>query len=609
MTHGWAGHILRVDLSRGETTKEPLRLDWAEEYIGGRGLAARYLYEEMDPSVDALGPDNKLIMATGPLTGTNASCGSRYMVVTKGPLTGAITTSNSGGHWGPELKFAGYDMVILEGRAERPCYLLVDDDRVEIRDAAGVWGKVVSETEDAIRDETGMPELRLAGIGPAGENLVRFACIVNDKHRAAGRSGVGAVMGSKNLKAIAVRGNQGVRIARPRDYMSAIWSYHEHLAESPGRQGLTELGTAPTVDLVNTFGGLPTRNFTAGQFEGTEAINGESIKDNWLIANKACFACNIACGRVTQVSPAADKYMVNMHPRNWKVAGEGPEYENLWSLGADCGVDDMDAIVMANYLCNDLGMDPISMGATLATAMEMYERGLLSDEQTGMALRFGDGKALIAMTEATGFREGFGDELAEGSKRMTDKFEHPEYFMGVKGQEFPAYDPRGFQGMGVAYATCNRGACHLRAWTPGIETSGEYDPHGTDGKSVWVAEEQNRTTAHDATGICMFTTAGAPLDDLIPVLSAATGVDYTMDDFVHIGERIWNIERLWNLKAGLTAADDTLPKRLMEEAHKEGPSAGVTVDLDAMLPDYYAARGWTADGRPTREKLMELGLA
>jgi aldehyde:ferredoxin oxidoreductase len=563
----------------------------------------------MDPSVDALGPDNKLIMATGPLTGTNASCGSRYMVVTKGALTGAITTSNSGGHWGPELKFAGYDMVIVEGRAERPCYLLVDDDRVEIRDAANVWGKVVSETEDAIRDETGIPALRVAGIGPAGENLVRFACIINDKHRAAGRSGVGAVMGSKNLKAIAVRGTRGVQIARPRDYMSAIWSYHEHLAESPGRQGLTELGTAPTVDLVNAFGGLPTRNFTAGQFEGTEAINGEAIKDNWLVANKACFACNIACGRVTQVSPNADKYMVNMHPRNWKVAGEGPEYENLWSLGADCGVDDMDAIVMANYLCNDLGMDPISMGATLAAAMEMYERGLLSDGQTGMPLRFGDGKTLVAMTEATGFREGFGDELAEGSKRMTEKFEHPEYFMGVKGQEFPAYDPRGFQGMGVAYATCNRGACHLRAWTPGIETTGEYDPHGTDGKSAWVAEEQNRTTAHDATGICMFTTAGAPLDDLIPVLSTATGVDYTMDDFVHIGERIWNIERLWNLKAGLTAADDTLPKRLLEEAHAEGPSAGVTVNLDAMLPDYYAARGWTEDGRPTTEKLMDLGLA
>jgi aldehyde:ferredoxin oxidoreductase len=390
--------------------------------------------------------------------------------------------------------------------------------------------------------------------------------------------------------------------------MSSIRSYHGHLAESPGRQGLTELGTAPTIDLINAFGGLPTRNFTEGQFEGTEKINGDAIKDTWLVANKACFACNIACGRVTQVTPNADKYMVNMHPRNWKVAGEGPEYENLWSLGADCGIDDMDAIVMANYLCNDLGMDSISMGATLAAAMEMYERGLLSEDQIGMPLKFGDGKALIAMTEATGFREGFGDELAEGSKRMTEKFEHPEYFMGVKGQEFPAYDPRGFQGMGIAFATCNRGACHLRAWTPEIETSGEYDPHTTDGKSKWVAEEQNRTTAHDATGICMFTTAGAPLDDLLPVLSAATDVDYDMDDFVKIGERIWNIERLWNLRAGLTAADDSLPERLLKEAHKEGPSAGVTVNLDVMLPEYYAARGWTPDGKPTQEKLMELGL-
>lgn len=609
MSYGWAGYILRVDLSEGRITREPLNETWAREYIGGRGLGAKYLYEEMDPGVDALSPENKLIMATGPLTGTNASCGARYMVVTKGPLTGAITTSNSGGHWGPELKFAGYDMVIVEGKAEKPCYLLINDDDVQIRDAGNVWGKVVSETEDAIRDETGMPKLRIACIGPAGEKLVRFAGIINDKHRAAGRSGVGAVMGSKNLKAIAVRGTKGVQIARPKDYMSSIRSYHGHLAESPGRQGLTELGTAPTIDLINAFGGLPTRNFTEGQFEGTEKINGDAIKDTWLVANKACFACNIACGRVTQVTPNADKYMVNMHPRNWKIAGEGPEYENLWSLGADCGIDDMDAIVMANYLCNDLGMDPISMGATLAAAMEMYERGLLSEDQIGMPLKFGDGKALIAMTEATGFREGFGDELAEGSKRMTEKFEHPEYFMGVKGQEFPAYDPRGFQGMGIAFATCNRGACHLRAWTPEIETSGEYDPHTTDGKSKWVAEEQNRTTAHDATGICMFTTgAGAPLDDLLPVLSAATDVDYDMDDFVKIGERIWNIERLWNLRAGLTAADDSLPERLLKEAHKEGPSAGVTVNLDVMLPEYYAARGWTPDGKPTQEKLMELGL-
>lgn len=609
MTYGWAGYLLRVDLTLGRITKEPINTAWAQDYIGGRGLAAKYLYEEMDPAVDALSPENKLILANGPLTGSNASCGSRYMVVTKGPLTGAITTSNSGGHWGPELKFAGYDMVIVEGKAASPSYILIQNDTVEIRDAKSVWGKTTADTEDILRVETGIPDLRIASIGPAGEKLVRFACIINDKHRAAGRSGVGAVMGSKNLKAIAVRGTKGVRIANPKAYMQAIGTYHRHLAESPGRQGLTELGTAPTVDLVNAFGGLPTRNFTAGQFEGTDAINGNSIKATWLVANKACFACNIACGRVTRVTPDAAKYMVNMHPRNWKIAGEGPEYENLWSLGADCGIDDMNAIIMANYLCNDLGMDPISMGATIAAAMEMYEKGLLTDEQVGMPLPFGDGKALVRLVEATGFREGFGDELAEGSKRMTEKLLHPEFFMGVKGQEFPAYDPRGFQGMGVAYATCNRGACHLRAWTPGIETSGAYDPHTTDGKSKWVAEEQNRTTAHDGTGICLFTTAGAPLEDLIPVLAAATGVDYTMDDFVKIGERTWNIERLWNLRAGLTAADDSLPKRLLETAHTEGPSAGVTVNLGKMLPEYYAARGWAPDGRPTREKLMELGLA
>ncbi|MBI4553817.1 MAG: aldehyde ferredoxin oxidoreductase family protein [Candidatus Latescibacteria bacterium] len=609
MTYGWAGKVLRVDLAHGRVTREPLNDQWARDYVGGRGLAARYLYEEMDPTVDPFSPDNKLILATGPLTGTNSSCGSRYMVVTKGPLTGAITTSNSGGHWGPALKFAGYDMVIVEGRSPFPCYLFVHNDQVEIRDARNVWGRTVSETEDTLREETGIPDLRIAGIGPAGEKLVRFACIVNDKHRAAGRSGVGAVMGAKNLKAIAVRGTQGVRIARPADYMRATWAYHRLLADSPGRKGFSELGTAPTIDLTNAFGGLPTRNFTAGQFEGAEEINGNSIKERRLITNKACFACNIACGRVTKIGPEANRLMVNTHPRNWKVAGEGPEYENLWALGADCGVDDLDAVLMANYLCNDLGMDPISMGATLAAAMEMSEKGILNEAITGGPLRFGDGQALIRLVEATGYREGFGNELAEGSKRMTEKFNHPEFFMGVKGQEFPAYDPRGFQGMGVAYATCNRGACHLRAWTPAIETSGQADPHGTEGKSPWVVDQQNQSTAHDATGLCLFVTfAGATLDNLVECLSAATGVDYTVEDFTKIGERIWNLERLWNLRAGLTAKDDDLPKRLLQEAHAEGPSAGVLVHLDRMLPEYYAVRGWTADGRPTEQKLLELGL-
>ena len=607
---GCTGKLLRVNLSEGRSTIEDIPDQWMKDYIGGRGLADRYLYEEMDPTVDPLSPENKIIFATGPLTGTCAPCGSRYMVVTKGALTDAITTSNSGGHWGPELKFAGYDLLIVEGRADKPCYLLIYDDRVEIRDAAAWWGRGVSDTEDGLRHELGIPNLRITGIGPAGENLVRFACIVNDKHRAAGRSGVGTVMGSKNLKAIAVRGTGGVQLADPKAFMKALWEMRATMKANPGYAEFGELGTAPTIDLTNAFAGLPTRNFESGQFEQAENLNGNAIKDTRMVANKACFACTIACGRVCRLGEHSDKFTVNTHTRNWKIAGEGPEYEAAWALGADVGVGDLDAVLKANWMCNDLGMDPISMGATLAAAMELYERGVITDKDVEMPLKFGSAEALVRMTEATAYREGFGNELAEGSKRMGDKLNHPEVFMGSKGQEFPAYDPRGFQGMGVAYATCNRGACHLRAWTPGVETSGEMDPHTTEGKSEWVVDEQNKSTSHDATGLCLFTAfAGGTIETFVPLTAAATGIPYTVDDFTKIGERTWNIEKLWNLKAGLTAADDWLPKRLLKEPHKSGPAKGVTVDLDAMLSVYYKERGWNAEGEPSKQKLAELGLA
>ncbi len=607
---GWHGKLLRVNLTSGECRSEDIPRAWLEEYVGGRGLADRYLYEELDPTVDPLAAENKLIFATGPLTGTPVPCGARYMVVTKGALTGAITTSNSGGFWGPELRFAGYDLLLLEGRAERPSYLFIYDDHVEIRDAADYWGRGVGETEDGLRSELGIPGLRIASIGPAGENLVRFACIMNDKHRAAGRSGVGAVMGSKNLKAVAIRGTGGVDIADPAAFMKAVWKMRDLMKDSPGRKAFSELGTAATIDMTQSFGGLPTRNFLQGQFEEYENLNGNTIKDTRLVANKACFACTIACGRVTKLGDAAGKFLVNMHPRNWKTAGEGPEYENAWSLGADCGVGDLDAVIKANWLCNDLGLDPISMGASLAAAMELYENGVITDDMVELPLNFGSGEALVRMTEATGYREGFGDEIAEGSKRMGEKLSHPEVFMGTKGQEFPAYDPRGFQGMGVAYATCNRGGCHLRAWTPGPETSGQMDPHTTEGKGEWVANEQDRTTAHDNTGVCLFVgAADGALDTFVPALAAATGVDFTYEEMLKIGERTWNIERLWNMRAGLTKADDTLPKRLLNDAHQEGPSAGVTVDLDSMLSNYYRERGWSEDGAPTDGKLQELGLA
>ena len=604
------GRLLRVDLTSGRIAVEDIRADWLQDYLGGRGLAARYLYEELDARVDPLSPANKLIFATGPLTGTPVPCGARYMVVTKGALTNAITTSNSGGHWGPELRFAGYDMVIVEGRASKPVWLFIYDDHVELRDAQHLWGKTVGETEDGLRRELGIQDLRVACIGPGGERQVRFACIMNDKHRAAGRSGVGAVMGSKNLKAIAVRGTGGVPVADPPAFMKAVRAMRTAMQDHPGRKAFTDLGTAATIDFTQAYGALPTRNFLAGQFEHYENLNGNTIKETRMVANKACFACTIACGRVTRLGEHADKYLVNMHPRNWKSAGEGPEYENAWALGADVGVGDLDAVIKANWLCNDLGLDPISMGASLAAAMELYERGVIGDDDVELPLRFGSSEALVRMVEATAYREGFGNELAEGSKRMGEKFGHPEVFMGVKGQEFPAYDPRGFQGMGVAFATCNRGACHLRAWTLDYETSGNRDPHTPQGKSEWVVHEQNRTTAHDNTGTCLFIGgSGGPLESLVPCTAAIRGIPCSVEDFVKVGERTWNIERLFNLDAGLSKADDTLPQRLLKEAHKSGPSAGVVVDLAAMLPVYYRERGWSVDGVPTREKLAQLGLA
>ncbi len=607
---GWNGRILRVNLSTRECHAEPLNLDWARKYVGGRGLAARYLLEEMDPRVDPFDPANTLIFVTGPLTGTNTSCGARYMVVTKGPLTNAITYSNSGGHFGPALRYAGYDMIIIKGKASEPVYLWIHDDHVELRPASHLWGAGVFETEDRIRDELADPEVKVACIGPAGENLVRFAAVMNDKHRAAGRSGVGAVMGSKNLKAIAVRGTRGLNVADPAAFFEAVWEQHKKMRFSEDRKGLSELGTAATIDLINEFGGLPTRNFQEGQFEGAEKLNGNTIKDTRLVRNKACFACTIACGRVTHLpGEAAGKYLVNTHPRNWRICGEGPEYENAWGLGADCGVDDLDAVIKANWLCNDLGMDPISMGATLAAAMELYERGVIDDSITGIPLRFGSAEALVRMVEATGYREGFGNELAEGSLRMAQKFGHPEVHVGSKGQEFPAYDPRGFVGMGLAYATCTRGACHLRAWTPALETSNPAIQHTTEGKAPWVVNEQNKSTAHDNTGVCLFTGfAGSVPEDLVALVRAATGMEYDLDRHLTVGERTWNTEHIFNLRAGHGRHSDTLPDRITKVPLPAGPSKGVTVNLEPMLEEYYKLRGWEPEGRPTPEKLAQLGL-
>ena len=618
MLHGWTGRILRVNLTNRRCAVESVREDWAKAFVGGRGLGAKYFSEEVDPRVDPLSPANSLIFATGPLTGTSVSCGARYMVITKAALNGTMTTSNSGGHWGPELKFAGYDMIIVEGKADRPVYLWIFDDHVEIRDAKNLWGKSTWDTEDLIREETGVPDAKIASIGQAGENLVKFACIMNDKHRAAGRNGVGAVMGSKNLKAIAVRGTGQVPIARPADFMRAQWAKKAKLKAAPVTgQGLPALGTAVLVHVINESGAMPTKNWQYGRMNmaetGSDAenISGEHLKANNTIRNKACFACTIACGRVTQVSDAGrTRHQVTTSPHNWKIAGEGPEYENTWSLGADTNVDDLDAVLKASFMCNEYGMDPISFGSTLAAAMELYETGAIKDRITGMPLRFGSADVLVAMTEATAFRRGFGNELAEGSKWMCDKFGHPEFFMGSKGQEFRA-DARAIQGMGLGYATSNRGGCHLRGYTLASEILGipvKTDPAATAGKAALSIAFQHTNAAFDASGTCVFLTFGVGVEDAVPELVAATGIDYTVESLMEVGERIFNLERQWLLKAGFTGADDTLPERLLKSGIPHGPTKGQVNRLHEMLPEYYKLRGWNDRGEPTREKLAALGL-
>ena len=614
--NGWTGKVLRVDLTNGVVAKEDLNMDWAREYVGMRGLGAKYLYEEMrDPTADALDAANVLVFSTGPLTGTGASASSRYSVVTKSPLTGGMAGSNSGGFWGPELKFAGYDMVIVQGKSESPVYLWIYDDEAMLVSAEGIWGRTVWETEDSIRAQTGVPDCVIASIGPAGENLVRIACIVNDLHRAAGRSGVGAVMGSKNLKAIAVRGTGSVQVASREGAMQAIGSQHGKLTDNPGVMGMQMYGTLEIMGIINATGGLPTRNHTETQFEGEEDINGEAVTDNRLVANKACFSCTIACGRVTHLpGEAAGKFMVNTHPRNWKIAGEGPEYETAWALGAQCGVSDLDALIKASWMCNDLGVDTISMGATISAAMELYEMGAISDNEAGMEMNFGSGDALVSLVEKTCYREGIGDALADGSKRMGIKYGNPGVHMGSKGQEFPAYDPRAYNGMSLAYATNNRGADHLRAFTPAAEIFGMpymLDPGSPEGKAELVVSLQNENSIHDSTGLCLFISAGNDLDDIRKLLEGVTGLEFTMDDMNTIGERVWNLERVFNLKAGLTKADDTLPDRILKDAISgdSNPAKGRVGQLDMMLPEYYSLRGWDQEGNPTEAKLEMLGIA
>ena len=613
----WSGKILRVNLTQGSVKSEPLNMEWAKAFIGSRGLGSKYLVEEVDAKVDPLSPANKLIWATGPLTGTMASTGGRYTVITKGPLTGAIACSNSGCYWGAELRMAGWDMVIFEGKSPKPVYLYINDDTAELRDASHLWGKSVWQTEEMLKKGHQDPLLRISSIGQAGENQVLFAAVVNDLHRAAGRSGVGAVAGSKNLKAIAVRGTKGVSTVRdPKKFMKAVAEKKKILADNAVTgSGLPTYGTQVLMNVINEVGALPTRNHQDVQFDGAKDISAEAMATprktdgkKHLVTNQACFGCTIACGRISKMDE--NHFTIATKPQ-YRGASGGLEYEAAWALGAANGVNDLEALQYANLLCNEYGFDPISFGATVGAVMELYEMGVLTKEQLGIEAPFGSAQALAYFAEVTGKGEGFGKEIGQGSKRLTAKYGHPDLSMSVKGQEFPAYDGRGIQGIGLAYATSNRGACHLRGYTVASEILGipvKTDPLATDGKPELVKAFQDATAAFDSAGVCIFTSFAWGLADVAPQVAAACGDEYTTEELEKIGERIWNMEREFNNRAGLTAKDDSLPKRLLTEAAKTGPAKGRVNDLGKMLPHYYEVRGWDSEGRPTAATKKRLGL-
>lgn len=600
--YGWIGKVLRVNLSSGKISTEALDPGLAKDYLGARGLGTKIMTDEVDPKVDPLSPENKLIFAPGPLTGSYAPSAGRYTVVTKGALTDAIASANSGGVWGPELKFAGYDVLIFEGAAPKPVYLWIKDQTVELRDASHLWGKNVPETSDTIRAETD-DDAKIACIGQAGETKVLFACIMNDLHRAAGRSGTGAVMGSKNLKAVAVVGTGAVTCADPKSFELAVMKARDKIQKHPvGGTGLRLYGTDVLTNILNQIGAYPTKNFQDGQFAGADMLGGETLAATLLQRPKGCFSCIISCGRVTKVTN-----------KQYAGEGEGPEYETSWGFGGDCLIDNLDAVTKANYLCNEHGLDTITMAATVACAMELYEKGLITREDTGgIALEWGNAEAMVEVTRLTCVGEGFGKKLALGSYRLADSYGHPELSMTVKKQEIPAYDARGIQGIGLNYATANCGAAHVRGYTISPEVLGtpmKVDKDTIDGKPALVILFQNLTAALDATGACLFTTFGIGADEFAEMLSAITGITYTAEDFLRCGDRIFNLERQWNLAAGLTTKDDSLPPRLLHEPIKTGPSKGMVSRLPEMLPVYYELRGWDEKGVPTSLKLGELGLA
>lgn len=574
-------NLLSVDLSKDKIEEREIDEDLIKFYLGGRGLGVKLLYDLLKEKTEPLSKENILIFACGPLTGTMAPTSGRFSVTSKSPLTNTIFDSNSGGKFGAMLKKSGHDVILIKGRSKSPVYLNISR-KIEILDASDLWGKDTHETTDILEKRH---KGSVACIGQAGENLVRYACIINDRHRAIGRGGLGAVMGSKNLKAIVAHGKEKVPLKDHHKFKYYCKELRKLLEMNPVTSiALKEFGTSSLVNIVNEMGILPTRNFQTNRFEYADNISGETLKISFFKGRRACFACPIACGRKTSLN---------------NEEGEGPEYETIWSFGANCGIDDLNIITRANYLCNRFGLDTISTGVTISCAMELSERGFLD------FIRFGDHELLNVIKDIA-LRKGIGDLLAEGSYKLASSLKKPEYSMTSKKLELPGYDPRGAQGQGLGYATSNRGACHLRAYMIGPEILGipklinRFSPRG---KAGLIIVYQNLCSAIDSLVLCKFVSFAVDEEFFSRLLTSALGIEFSGEDVLRIGERIWNLERLFNIREGFTRKDDSLPRRLLKEEVN-----GNVVKLDEMLKEYYKYRGWNEEGIPKKEKLEALGL-
>ena len=618
------GQIGRIDLSTGSVVVEKLKIGMAREYIGGTGFAARILWDELKPQADPLGPDNILVIATGPSTGTLMHASGRFMMAAKSPLTHFWGESHGGGHWGPELKYAGFDALVIYGRSEKPVYLLIDDGRTEIRSAEHLWGLTVSDTVARLKEELGDTSFKILAIGPAGENLVRFASVMTEEFNAVGRTGMGAVMGSKKLKAIVVRGSKSIVPADIDKYLEVVNEmYYKATKGTWGDIAQKTLGTYGTVSLVEALqaiGRLPTKNHYTGIFPEADKICGETIRKSYRTAKRSCFCCFIQC-----------KYIISVETEQYKLYTKGPEYETVMALGSNTMVSNSESIFYANYLCNEMGMDTISTGKVISWVMECFEKGLITKEDVGFEVKWGDHEAMIRLVKMIAHREGFGKVLAEGVKKASEIIGRgtEKYAIHVKGLEVSGQDGRAQYQMGLEHAVSVRGADHLRGLSTyeelgflepleeryGKELASKIaDRLSPDGKPFVTIDLENFYAVVDSVITCKYSTMWPPIyywEDLAKVLKPLTGIEElgNPNHLRLIGDRIHNLRKAFNIREGWQRKDDNLPERFTKEPMPEGPAKGHTVPLESMIREYYELRGWDPEsGLPKKSKLEELEL-